>query len=354
MTKLAPNNQEYFDVLNALKTEIKQARIRAHLSVNRELVLLYWRIGKEILDRQRRLGWGSKVIDQLSLDLKHEFPEMKGLSSRNLVYMQTFARVYSDVEFTQQVAAQIPWFHHCIILDKIKNYEEKTWYIQKTIENGWSRNVLVMQIDRKLYERQGKAITNFKYTLPTETSDLAQQLFKSEYNFEFLGLTSDVHERHIERSLVDHIRDFLLELGTGFAFMGSQHRVRLAGEEFYIDLLFYHTRLRCYVVIELKAGKFIPEYAGKLSFYLTAIDRELKHSSDNPTIGLLLCQSANQMMIEYCLADMRKPLGVSQYRATTSELPKELINSLPTPEQFQHFFKTINNDTLKEEQARVC
>lgn len=349
MTKLTTNNQEYFDVLNALKTEIKQARIRAHLSVNRELTLLYWKIGKEILDRQHRLGWGSKVIEQLSLDLKHEFPEMKGFSPRNLKYMRLFAETYPDSEFVQQVAAQIPWFHHCVILDKIKSYKEKIWYIHKTIENGWSRNILSMQIDSKLYERQGKALTNFKHTLPTETSDLAQQLFKSEYNFEFLGLSSEAHERHIERSLIDHIRDFLLELGTGFAFMGSQYKLVVGGDEFFIDMLFFHARLRSYVVLELKAGKFIPEYAGKLGFYLTAVDRQLKLPDDNPTIGLILCQSANHVVVEYALSENHQPMGVSKYRTTTHDLPKALEASLPTPEQFQHFFETIKDDALKEE-----
>ncbi len=338
------DTKDYYDVLTALKTEIKNARLRAHLAVNKELILLYWRIGREILKRKAELGWGSKVINQLSQDLRHEFPEMTGLSSRNLIYMQTFAGAYPDFEFAQQPAAQIPWGHNQVILDKISHQQERDWYIQKTIENGWSRNILTMQIENRLYERQGKALTNFKHTLPAETSDLAQALFKDEYNFEFLNLASDIPERHIERSLIDHIRDFLLELGTGFAFMGSQYKLVVGGDEFFIDMLFFHARLRCYIVIELKAGKFIPEYAGKLSFYLTAVNRQVKLSDDNPTIGLLLCQSANHMVVEYALSENRQPMGVSKYQTTIQDLPKSLEGALPTPEQFQHFFETIKSD----------
>jgi predicted nuclease of restriction endonuclease-like (RecB) superfamily len=219
--------------------------------------------------------------------------------------------------------------------------------MRKAFENGWSRNIMVMQIESKLHEREGKAQTNFKNTLPAETSDLAQQLFKNEYNLEFLGLTTDSLERHIERSLVTHIRDFLLELGTGFAFLGNQYKLDVGGDDFYIDMLFYHTRLRCYVVLELKTGKFIPEYAGKLSFYLTAVDRQLKLPDDNPTIGLLLCQDANHVVVEYALSDKKQPLSVSKYQTLRDELPKELEAALPTPEQFQHLFETIrdeNND----------
>ena len=343
------NTKTYMEFLNSLKKEIKQARLKAHLAVNKELILLYWKIGKEILERKRDLGWGSKVIEQLSQDLQHTFPEMKGLSPRNLVYMQTFANAYPDFEFTQQVVAQIPWGHIVIILDKINDSQKRIFYIQNTIEHGWSRNVLAMQIANNLYEREGKALTNFKDTLPSPTSDLAQQLFKNEYNFEFLNLSKDVHEKVIERSLIEHIRDFLLELGSGFAFLGSQHKVTLAGEDFYIDLLMYHVKLRAYVVIELKAGKFKPEYVGKLSFYLTAIDKEVKLPDDNPTIGLLLCQSSNKLMVEYCLSDIRKPVGISEYRTITETLPKELETILPTPEQFQHLLDTLPSTVNNED-----
>jgi predicted nuclease of restriction endonuclease-like (RecB) superfamily len=338
------DTKDYYDVLTALNTEIKNARLRAHLAVNKELILLYWRIGKTILERQEKLGWGSKVIEQLSLDLKHEFPEIKGFGAANLYNMRRFAGLYPDEQFLQQVAGELPWYHHVVLMERVKTPEERVFYIQKTIENGWSRNILTMQIENRLYERQGKALTNFKHTLPAETSDLAQALFKDEYNFEFLNLASDIPERHIERSLIDHIRDFLLELGAGFAFMGSQYKLVVGGDEFFIDMLFFHARLRCYIVIELKAGKFIPEYAGKLSFYLTAVNRQVKLSDDNPTIGLLLCQSANHMVVEYALSENRQPMGVSKYQTTIQDLPKSLEGALPTPEQFQHFFETIKSD----------
>jgi predicted nuclease of restriction endonuclease-like (RecB) superfamily len=262
------NTKDYITFLNDIKKDIQTSRVRAALSVNRELILLYWRIGTEILKRKKEQGWGSEVIKQLSLDLKHTFPEMKGFGERNLVYMQTFAASYSDYEFTQQLAAQIPWFHNCVILDTVKDQKTRIWYIEKTIENGWSRNVLSMQIESSAHLRLGNAQTNFEITLPKPTSDLARDLIKSEYNFEFLGLSNDALEREIEKGLIDHIRNFLLELGQGFAFLGSQYKLEVGGEDFYIDLLFYNVKLRAYFVLELKADKFKPEYAGKLSFTL--------------------------------------------------------------------------------------
>jgi predicted nuclease of restriction endonuclease-like (RecB) superfamily len=334
------NSKDYMSFLSDLKKDIQTSRVRAALSVNRELILLYWRIGTEIVRRKKELGWGTEVIKTLAQDLKHAFPEMKGFGERNLVYMQTFAASYQDYEFTQQVAAQIPWFHHCVIIDKIKDHETRVWYIQKTIENGWSRNVLVMQIESRAHLRLGHAKTNFKETLPDITSDLAQQLIKSEYNFEFLGLADDAQEKVIERGLLDHIRDFLLELGSGFSFLGSQYKIEVGGEDFYTDLLFYHVKLRCYIVIELKAGKFIPEYAGKLGFYVTAINKQLKHEQDNPTLGLLLCKQANQVIVEYALNDSKQPMGVAEYRAG---LPKEYEHLLPTQQQFQHLLDTIES-----------
>ncbi len=343
MTEIT-NSRTYFETLQILKQEIGQARLKAHMSVNKELILLYWRIGKEILKRKQELGWGSKVIDQLSKDLRHEFPEMKGLSTRNMVYMQTFASSYPDYEFTQAVPAQITWYHNQTILDKISDSNLRIWYMQQAIENGWSRNVMVMQIDTKLHERQGKALTNFKSALPSITSDLAQQIFKDEYNLEFLDAGNDIHERQLEKSLVTNIRDFLLELGTGFAFLGSQYKLTVGGDDFYIDLLFYHTKLRCYVVIELKTGKFQPSYMGQLEFYLTAIDMEVKHENDNPTIGLLLCQNANKLVVDYSLKDKKQPIGVSKYKLSENKLPKGLEDALPSPEQFKHFFETIKDN----------
>lgn len=331
------NSQVYFNILKTLKEEIYRARIRAHLAVNKELILLYWRIGKEILDRKKELGWGSKVIESLSQDFRHEFPGMKGLSARNLVYMQTFATAYPDYEFTQEGPAQITWYHNQTILDKVSGPDQRNWYIKKTIENGWSRNVLALQIDNQLYDREGKAITNFKNTLPSNTSDLAQSIFKSEYNLEFLDIKEALHERQLETKLIERIRDFLLELGTGFAFIGSQYKIVVGEDEFFIDLLFYHVKLHCYTVLELKTGKFKPSYLGQLEFYLTAIDADIKQPTDAPSIGLLLCREANRLVVEYALKTKSQPMGVSKYTLSENKLPQELENALPSPEQFEHF-----------------
>lgn len=338
MTELL-NTKDYIVFLNDIKKDIQTSRVRAALSVNKELILLYWRIGSEIIKRKKELGWGSEVVKVLSQDLKHEFPGIKGFGDRNLVYMQTFSSAYPDYEFTQALPAQITWYHNQTILDKIKDPTLRIWYIEKVIENGWSRNVLVMQIESQAHLRLGQAKTNFEATLPAITSDLAQQLIKSEYNFEFLGLADDVHEKVIEKGLIDHVRNFLLELGNGFAFLGSQYKINVGGDDFFCDLLFYHTQLRCYIVLELKADKFKPEYAGKLGFYITAINRQVKHASDNPTIGLLLCKKANNLVVEYALNDHKQPMGVAEY---TTGLPAEYKNLLPTPEQFQHLLDTID------------
>lgn len=345
MDALTPQSQDYLSFLNEIKKDIQTSRIRAALSVNRELILLYWRIGNEILKKQKELGWGAKVVEQLSLDLNHSFPEMKGFGVRNLKYIQTFASIYTDLEFVQRVVAQIPWGQNIEIFTSIKDPNLRIWYIEKTIENGWSRNVLVMQIESNAHLRLGNAKTNFEMTLPKPTSDLARELIKSEYNFDFLGLSDEALERDIERGLIDHIRKFLLELGNGFAFLGSQYKLEVGGEDFYIDLLFYNVKLRCYFVLELKADRFKPEYAGKLSFYISAINRLLKHDSDNPTIGLLLCKKANKIIVEYALDDFRHPIGVSEY---TTGLPENYQKLLPTQAQFQHLLETIETDPLKE------
>ncbi|KAB2836362.1 MAG: DUF1016 domain-containing protein, partial [Caedimonadaceae bacterium] len=260
-------------------------------------------------------------------------------------YMQTFASAYPNYEFTQEVPAQIPWYHNQTILDKISDPDQRIWYIKKTIENGWSRNVLAMQIESNLYNRLGHSIANFKDTLPSPTSDLAQSLFKSEYNLEFLGLEEHAQERQIEKKLLDHIRNFLLELGTGFAFMGNQYKITVGGDDFYIDLLFYHAKLHCYVVIELKSGKFEPSYLGQLEFYLTSIDEELKQPTDGPTIGLLLCKDANNLVVEYALKSKNQPMGVSKYTLTQNVLPAELENTIPSPEQFDHVLKMSQKTT---------
>jgi predicted nuclease of restriction endonuclease-like (RecB) superfamily len=334
------HSKDYMSFLNDIKKDIQSSRVKAALAVNKELIQLYWRLGKNILEKQKELGWGAKVIDQLSQDLKHEFPDIKGLSPTNLKYMRIFAGRISKEEFGPQAVDQIPWGHLRILLDAFSDKTVAFWYIQKTIENGWSRNILSMNIQAQSHLHLGKANTNFSDTLPKPTSDLAQQIIKSKYNFEFLGIAEDVHEKVVEKGLIDHIRNFLLEMGTGFSFMGSQYRIRLAGEEFFIDLLMYHVKLKCYVVIELKSGGFKPEYVGKLGFYTTAIDHEIKDASDNPTIGLLLCQSANKLMVDYCLKDTRKPMGVAEY---TKGLPSEYTNILPTPEQLQHLVDTLED-----------
>jgi predicted nuclease of restriction endonuclease-like (RecB) superfamily len=338
----------YIQLLDKLKQEIKTARIKAHLAVNAELTVLYWKIGKHILERQKDEGWGTKVIERLSRDLHCEFPEMKGLSSRNLVYMQTFAKAYPDFEFTQEVLAKITWYHNITLLDKIRDNKERIWYIHKTIENGWSRNVLVHQIETNLYTRQGKSLTNFSHTLPEEQSDLAQEIFKSSYNLEFLTLEQKAKERDLERSLVSNIRDFLLELGTGFAFMGSQYKITVEEEDFFIDLLFYHVRLRAYVVIEIKTGKFIPEYAGKVGFYLAAIDHQVKRPDDNPSIGLILCQLNKKLIVEYALKGSTKPIGVSGYNITEN-LPEELKEELPSATEIQKYLNQHIEDQATEQ-----
>ena len=335
------NSKDYLSFLNDIKKDIQTSRVKAALSVNKELILLYWRIGNEIIRRKQELRWGSEVVKQLSLDLKHSFPEMKGFGERNLVYMQTFASSYKDYEFTQALPAQITWYHNQTILDKIKSPEARIWYIQKTIENGWSRNVLVMHIDSQSHLKLGQAQTNFAMTLPKPNSDLAQQLLKNEYNFDFLGLTDDVHEKVIEKGLIDHIRNFLLELGNGFAFLGSQYKITVGGEDFFCDLLFYQTRLRSYVALEIKVDKFKPEYAGKLGFYITAINKQIKLPDDGPTIGLLLCKKANKVVVEYALNDNKQPMGVAEY---TTGLPSRYKDLLPTQEQFQHLLNTLETE----------
>ncbi len=326
--------KDYAEFLQSLKERISTAQIKAALAVNRELVLLYWQIGREILERQKAQGWGAKVIEQLSKDLRSAFPEMKGFSRANLLYMRSFAENYPDEQFVQQVVGQIPWGHNVRILDKAKTPEEREFYIRETIENGWSRNVLVWQIESKLYERQGKAVTNFELTLPKPQSDLANQLLKDPYNFDFLTLHDTAVERDLENALQENIRKFLLELGVGFAFVGSQYHLEIGDQDFYIDLLFYHLKLRCFVVIDLKMGEFKPEFAGKMNFYLSAVDDLLRHEKDEPSVGLILCKSKNKFIAEYALRDMKKPIGVSEMQILQA-LPENLKGSLPTIEEIE-------------------
>jgi predicted nuclease of restriction endonuclease-like (RecB) superfamily len=297
-------------------------------------VLLYWSIGREILVRQEREGWGAKVIDSLARDLHQSFPEMKGLSPRNLKYMRAFAEAWPEESIVQQAAAQIPWFHNCTLLDKVKDPLERLWYTQQTIANGWSRNVLILQIESGLYRRQGKAISNFEVALPKPQSDLAQQLLKDPYNFDFLTLDKDARERDIERGLLDHLRQFLLELGSGFAFVGSQVPLEVGGEDYRLDLLFYHLKLRSFIVVEVKSNPFRPEYAGKMNFYLSAVDDLLRHPNDQPSIGLILCRSKEGIVVEYALRDIAKPMGIAEFRLTES-LPDSLKSTLPSIEELE-------------------
>lgn len=344
---LTPIPQGYTDWLADLKGRIHTAQQRAALAVNRELVGLYWQIGRDILARQAEQGWGAKVIDRLAHDLRTAFPEMKGFSPRNLKYMRAFAEAWPDVEIVQQAAAQLPWGHNLVLLDRLKAPTERLAYAHAAIEHGWSRNVLNIHIETRLLERTGKAVTNFDQRLPAPQSDLAIESLKDPYRFDFLGLGEEAQEREIENALVQHVTDFLLELGAGFAFVGRQVLLDVGGEEFFIDLLFYHLKLRCYVVIELKAGKFKPEHLGQLSFYLTAVDRQVKHAQDNPSIGLLLCKSKNKVVAEYALGDKSQPMGIAEYKLVES-LPQELQTGLPTIEQIERELGKPMDDGTEE------
>jgi predicted nuclease of restriction endonuclease-like (RecB) superfamily len=297
--------------------------------------LLYWQIGRDILERQARESWGAKVIDRLAVDLKRAFPDMKGFSPRNLKYMRRFAEVWAEEEFVQQVAAQLPWFHNCVLLDKLSEPGDRDWYARAAIQHGWSRAVLVHQIESGLHRRQGKAITNFDRALPSPQSDLAQEVTKDPYNFDFLTLGKEAHERDLERGLLDHLRQFLLELGVGFAFVGSQYRLTVGNEEFFIDLLFYHLKLRAFVVVDLKMRAFEPEFAGKMNFYLSAVNDLLRHPDDQPSIGIILCKTRERFVAEYALRDINKPIGISEYRLAES-LPDKLQGSLPTIEELEN------------------
>ena len=308
------SEQSYQDWLNQLKTQIRSSQQRAILAVNQELVLLYWQIGQNILQRQDQQGWGAKVIDRLSKDLSAEFPEIKGFSTRNLKYMRKFAEAWQDKQIVQQAVALLPWGHNLVLLDKFSDNVTRLWYAQKAIEHGWSRNVLVHQIESGLLERTGQAVNNFSQTLPEIQSDLATQTFKDPYIFDFLSLGEVYYERELETVLTQHIMAFLLELGTGFAFVGKQRHIEVGGDDFYIDLLFYHLQLRCYVVIELKTGDFKPEHIGQLNLYVTAVDRQLKTENDTPTIGLLLSKSRNEVVVEYALNQTPQPIGVAVYQ----------------------------------------
>ncbi|ESA32046.1 hypothetical protein N836_28235 [Leptolyngbya sp. Heron Island J] len=328
------SSDNYRRFLQALKERIRSAQVKAALAVNQELILLYWQIGREILDRQQQEGWGTKVIDRLAKDLKRDFPEMTGFSARNLKYMRAFADAYPDAQLVQQVFSQVPWGHNVRLLDALKDPQERLWYARQTIEHGWSRNVLLLHIDQGLHKQKSAAVTNFERTLPPDQSDLAKNLIKDPYNFDFLTLAADAQERDLEKSLLMHIRDFLLELGVGFAFVGSQYPIQVGTKHYAIDLLFYHLKLRCFVVIDLKLGEFEPEFSGKMNFLVSAVDELMRHGDDQPTIGMILCKSNDATVAEYSLRDVNKPIGVATH-CLGRELPADLQGTLPTVEELE-------------------
>lgn len=365
MSNLLAKN--YTSVLAGLKEKIRSARLKAVQAVNREMLMVYWEIGNTILVQQRDEGWGAKVIDRLAADLKIEFPDFKGLSSRNLKYMRAFAEAYpqfiivqqavaqlqnTDIQgsefvqvplaqlngqevpvFVQAELAQLPWYHHITLLDKVKDSEQRKFYIRKAIQNGWSRNILVHQIESGLHNRQGKAITNFNTTIP-ENSDLVQQMFKDPYKLEFIALGAEAAERDLENALMDHLTKTLLELGDGFAFKGRQFKLVAGEQEFFLDLLFYHTGLRRYIVVELKIGEFKAEYVGKMNAYLGMVDDHFAHEKQEPSIGLILCKTKDKIVAEYALRDTKKPIGIAEYR-THELLPDNIKGSLPSVEDLQ-------------------
>ena len=365
-----PGNANYQHLLSKLKEKIQLARTKAILTVNAQLLAVYWEIGMIILEQQQSEGWGAKIIDRLAADLKIEFPDETGFSVRNLKYMRAFAEAYPDFivsqppasklinkktgkkkseivqvplaqfenspanPIVQGILAQLSWYHHITLLDKVKNREERIFYIQKTIENGWSRAVMVMQIEHNLYESRGKAINNFEITMPAYESDLAKETFKSPYIFDFLTLAENVKEKEIERALIQHLKKFMRELGRGFAYVGNQFNLKVEDDDYFLDLLFYNIHLHCYVVFELKIGDFKPEYAGKLNFYINTVDEEIKGKEDKPTIGILLCKTPNDTVVKYALKGIKTPLGIAEYEFAKA-LPKQLKRELPSIEELE-------------------
>ena len=341
----------YGNFVEDIKARIRVAQIKAALSVNRELISLYWDIGKSIVQRQEIEGWGKSVVEQLSHDIRTEFPHIKGFSPQNMWYMRAFYLAWTkevvnlqqpvgdlDGKSLPQAVGEIPWGHNLQLISKIKEPVERLWYSRMTVEHGWSRSVLVHQIESDLFSQQGKAITNFSITLPGSQSDLANQLLKDPYQLDFLALGPEINERQLETALLEHLKNLLLELGKGFAFVGNQVHVEIGGQDYYLDLLFYHLHLRCYVVIELKVDAFKPEHAGKMNFYLAAVDEEMRHPDDQPSIGLILCKEKNRIVVEYALKSSTRPVGVAEYKLTRT-LPKNLKAELPTPQQIRDGLK---------------
>ncbi len=337
---IAPNLSEmgdsYLEFIEKIKMEIQKQRVSIVMNANAGMICLYWNIGRDILAKQEEEGWGTKVIDRMAKDLKEAFPDMSGFSPRNIKYMRKFAQCWSDYEIVQRVVAQIPWRTNISLMDKLKTEEERIWYAGKTIENGWSKAILELQIQNRLMERTGKTVNNFPAALPPLDSDMANQVFKDPYLFDFLGTDMPRREVEIERQLTEHIQNFLLELGQGFAFVGRQVHMEVGDQDFYIDLLFYHLKLRCYVVIELKACDFEPGFIGQLNMYQNVVDDILRHPDDKPTIGLLLVKGKNKTVVEYSLAGYQNPIGVAEWKNQIAQaLPEELKSSLPSIEEIE-------------------
>lgn len=356
---------QYSELLTQIKSRIQQAQVKATMSANAEMILMYWDVGRIVFEKQGQEGWGTAVIPRLAKDIRNELPEVKGFSERNLKRMTQFYREYPELVvigpravaqlepgsadnesgplavaqsspsvIVQRLVAQLSWAHNILLIQQLKDMPTRLWYMQQTIEQGWSRDVLGLMIKSDAHKRQGAAVTNFQKLLPSPQSDLARQLLKDPYIFDFLTLTEPFEERDLETGLVKHLEKFLLELGQGFAFVGRQYHLEVSDKDFYLDLLFYHLKLRCFVVIELKKGDFKPEYAGKMNFYCSVVDDKLKHENDSPTIGLILCQTKDRILAEYALRDVHKPIGVSDYELTRA-LPDNLKSSLPSIEEIE-------------------
>jgi predicted nuclease of restriction endonuclease-like (RecB) superfamily len=358
VTNPTTKDKDYQSLLSDIKSRIRTAQIRASLSVNRELIKLYWDVGEMIVNRQRVEGWGKSIVDKLATDLQRNFPEIEGFSPRNIWRMRAFYLAWAcerprptvakrdrrrsartapqEREFLPQAVAEIPWGHNVILLEKLKDSAQRIWYAQQATTNGWSRSMLDHWIESDLYSRQGGAVTNFKQALPPLQSDLANQIVRDPYNFDFLTLRDQAAERELESGLLIHIRKFLIELGAGFAFVGQQVHLPVDGEDFYIDLLFYHLKLRSYIVIDLKTTPFKPEYTGKMNFYLSAVDNQLRHADDKPSIGLILCRTRNKIVAEYALRNVGTPMGIARYTTQLVEsLPAEFKGSLPSPKEIE-------------------
>ena len=333
---------DYPDFLTRMIDIIAGRRVTALQKVNVEQILLYWQLGQRILIKQQQAGWGAKVIDRLSQDLKKQLPALSGFSPRNLKYMTKFAASWPDAEIVQRTVAQLPWRSNCALLDKVKEQNVRLWYAQEALERGWSRDMLVFHIDNNEFGRRGKSINNFPETLPPVQSDMAVQLFKDPYLFDFIGLDTPKREAELEKRLQEHLEQFLVELGQGFAFVGRQVHLELGNQDFYADLLFYHLKMRCYVVVELKIGAFKPEHVSQLHLYQAVIDDQMRHDTDQPTIGLLLVKEKNNLVVEYALSGYNNPIGVANWQQTmTQQLPEGLQSSLPTIEELEQELSAV-------------